>query len=101
MIAGQPASVMEPHYEENLFLASSGTFRKNRANGYVATGRHAIEPGKPAITITFADENLNHHGFLTCQFKGYPGGQAYLEQPKPGVLIESYVRSDGYVFVCH
>ncbi len=104
MIAGQPAATQAPPYGETLQLRADSTFRRTRSNGYAATGKYTFVQYGPedyGILATFDNPQLSYHELpgYPDKFRSYTAGQVYLRQTEPGVLVESYVASDGPSFI--
>jgi hypothetical protein len=104
MIAGKPATVQVPPYGETFELRADSTFRRTRSNGYAATGKYTLVqygPGDYGILATFDSPQLSYHELpgYPDKFRSYTEGQVYLRQTEPGVLVESYMASDGPSFL--
>ncbi len=104
MIAGKPATIQAPPYGETFELRADSTFRRTRSNGYAATGKYTFVQYGPqdyGILATFDNPQLSYHELPghPDKFRSYTEGQVYLRQTEPGVLVESYVASDGPSFI--
>jgi hypothetical protein len=104
MIAGKPATIQAPPYGETFELRADSTFRRTRSNGYAATGTYTFVQYGPqdyGILATFDNPQLSYHELPghPDKFRSYTEGQVYLRQTEPGVLVESYVASDGPSFI--
>ncbi|MBD0254231.1 MAG: hypothetical protein ICV83_00820 [Cytophagales bacterium] len=104
MVAGKPAATQAPPYQETFDLRADSTFRRTRSNGYAATGKYTFVQYGPedyGILATFDNPRLSYHELPghPDKFRSYTEGQVYLRQTEPGVLVESYVASDGPSFI--
>jgi hypothetical protein len=104
MVAGKPATTQAPPYGETFQLRADSTFRRTRSNGYAATGKYTFVqygPDDYGFLATFDNPQLSYHELPghPDKFRSYTEGQVYLRQTEPGVLVESYVASDGPSFV--
>ncbi len=104
MIAGKPATTQAPPYGETFELRADSTFRRTRSNGYAATGKYTFVQYGPddfGVLATFDNPALSYHELPghPDKFRSYTEGQVYLRQTEPGVLVESYVASDGPSFI--
>jgi hypothetical protein len=104
MIAGKPATTQAPPYGETFELRADSTFRRTRSNGYAATGKYTFVQYGPddfGVLATFDNPALSYHELPghPDKFRSYTEGQVYLRQTEPGVLVESYMASDGPSFI--
>jgi hypothetical protein len=104
MVAGKPATTQAPPYQETFQLRADSTFLRTRSNGYAATGKYTFVqygPDDQGILATFDNPALSYHELPghPGKFRSYTEGQVYLRQTEPGVLVESYLASDGPSFI--
>jgi hypothetical protein len=101
MIAGKADTSSAPPYQETIEFRADSTFRRVRSNGYEATGKYTTRrfgPDDQGLLATFDDPKLSYHELSGTRQNSATEGEVYLRQQGPGVLVESYVASDGPAF---
>lgn len=101
MIAGKADTSVAPPYQETIEFRADSTFRRIRSNGYEATGKYTTKrfgPDDQGILAIFDDPALSYHELSGTRQHSATEGEVYLRQQGPGVLVESYVASDGPAF---